>query len=77
MAKKRAVISGRSILSLDVLGEVRRAQRYLRRVEKFLVQEERRAKRSGKGGAPLARVALTPRGEALLGRALVELGGQG
>jgi hypothetical protein len=43
--KKRAVVSGRSILALDVLGEVRRAQRVLRRVEKYLVQSERRARR--------------------------------
>lgn len=38
---------GRRILHLDVLGEVRRAQRILRRVEKYLTQKERDAKRAG------------------------------
>jgi hypothetical protein len=45
MSRRRgAVVKGRSILALDVLGEVRRAMRVLRRVEKFLVQQERRGK---------------------------------
>jgi hypothetical protein len=35
-------------LQIDVLGEVRRAMRILRRVEKYLVQQEREAKRTGK-----------------------------
>lgn len=42
--RSRAVKHGRSILALDVLGEIRRAMRILRRAEKFLAQEERRAK---------------------------------
>lgn len=36
---------GKRISGLDVLGEVRRAQRILRRVEKFLMQCERDEKR--------------------------------
>lgn len=45
MSRRRgAVVKGRSILALDVLGEVRRAMRVLRRVEKYLVQKERRDK---------------------------------
>jgi hypothetical protein len=42
MSRRRAVVKGRSILALDVLGEVRRAMRVLRRVEKYLVQDARR-----------------------------------
>ena len=37
----------RRITSLDVLGEVRRAMRILRRVERYLVQQERAARRAG------------------------------
>jgi hypothetical protein len=37
----------RRIASLDVLGEVRRSMRILRRVERYLVQQERAAKRAG------------------------------
>jgi hypothetical protein len=37
----------RRINSLDVLGEVRRAMRILRRVELYLVQQERWTKRVG------------------------------
>lgn len=44
--RSRAVIQGRRILALDVLGEVRRAMKILRRVEKYLVQESRRADRA-------------------------------
>jgi hypothetical protein len=66
--KKRAVVKGRSILALDVLGEVRRVQRILRRVEKYLHQVEQRAKRLHGNGD--ARVTLTTRGlDLLLGRA--------
>jgi hypothetical protein len=36
------------LMGLDTLGEVRRAQRILRRVEKWLVQNERDAKRKAK-----------------------------
>lgn len=70
MAKSRAVVKGRSILALDVLGEVRRAQRILRRVEKFLSQQERRV-RAYQGGNGAERVQLTPRD-----RELIELAGQ-
>jgi hypothetical protein len=35
------------IASLDVLGEVRRAMRILRRVERYMVQQERAIKRAG------------------------------
>lgn len=35
----------RRINALDVLGETRRAMRILRRVERYLVQQERDAKR--------------------------------
>jgi hypothetical protein len=37
----------RRIASLDVLGKVRRAMRTLRQVERYLVQQERAAKRAG------------------------------
>lgn len=37
----------RRITSLDVLGEVRRAMRILRRVERYMTQQERAAKRAG------------------------------
>lgn len=46
MSRARAVTKGRSILALDTLGEVRRAMRILRRVERFLVQDARRKLRS-------------------------------
>jgi len=35
------------IAALDVLGEVRRALRILRRAERFMVQQERAEKRAG------------------------------
>lgn len=38
----------RRIMVLDVLGEVRRAMRILRRVERYMVQEERATKRAEK-----------------------------
>lgn len=37
----------RKIRSLDVLGETRRALRVLRRIEKYLTQQERRARKAG------------------------------
>jgi len=37
----------RRIASLDVLGEARRAMRIMRRVERYLVQQERAARRAG------------------------------
>ena len=37
----------RRIAHLDVLGETRRALRILRRIERYLVQQERAAKRAG------------------------------
>lgn len=40
-------MSGRRVPPTDVLGEVRRAMRILRRVERFLKQEERDDKRRG------------------------------
>lgn len=44
------------ITALDVLGEVRRAMRILRRVERYLVQQERAAKRSGEKRAAAYKV---------------------
>ena len=41
-------MSRRKIASLDVLGEVRRAMRVLRRVERYLTQQERAADRAAK-----------------------------
>lgn len=58
MTKPRAVKQGRRIVSLDVLGEVRRAMRTLRRVEKFLTQQERAERRRGTATRP----AAAPRG---------------
>lgn len=67
MSRARAVVKGRRILALDVLGEVRRAMKLLRRVERFLVQQQRAAKRATEHEheraelRELARQARTPR----------------
>lgn len=69
----------RRITSLDVLGEVRRAQRILRRVERYLAQQERAERRAGeKRKARDRRVPRFTAGE-LKGAAarLLELGEQG
>lgn len=50
------------IPTLDVLGEIRRAMRILRRAERYLVQQERAAARAGgkrKARFEKARAALT------------------
>lgn len=44
-------MSRRRIAHLDVLGEVRRAMRILRRVERYLTQQERAADRTAKARA--------------------------
>lgn len=46
------------ILALDVLGEVRRAQRILKRVRKYLEQQERAERR--RGTKQRARAASAP-----------------
>ena len=48
---REAIVSRRRIASLDVLGQVRRAMRILRRVELYLVQQERATKRAEKRAA--------------------------
>jgi len=51
----------RRITALDVLGEVRRAMRILRRVERYMVQEERAERRSGeKRKVAFERARATP-----------------
>jgi len=58
---------------LDQLGHVRKALRVLKRLERFMVAQERReALRASRRGT---RCVLTPKGEAMLNA--VELGGQG
>jgi hypothetical protein len=55
-------MSRRRVAALDVLGEVRRAMRILRRVERYLVQQERAEKRAGekrKAKFDRARAALS------------------
>jgi len=55
-------VSRRRVVVVDVLAEVRRAMRVLRRAERFLVQQERHVKRlQGE-----LRVQLTERGAAML-----------
>lgn len=67
----------RRIAALDVLGEVRRAMRILRRVERYLVQQERAAKRAGekrKARFDRARAALASGKARNVDEALAEQG---
>lgn len=69
----------RRIAALDVLGEVRRAMRILRRVERYLTQQERAEKRAGekrKARLERARSALSS-GKARTVDEALELGEQG
>jgi hypothetical protein len=69
----------RRIAHLDVLGETRRAMRILRRVERYLLQQERAAKRAGeKRKAKFARELEAGNMDALelLANASDELGSQ-
>lgn len=72
-------MSRRRIAALDVLGEVRRAMRILRRVERYLAQQERAEKRAGekrKARFARARAALSS-GKARNVDEALELGEQG
>ena len=53
----------RRIAHLDVLGEVRRAMRILRRVERYIVQQERAEKRAAEKKVQRENAARAARGE--------------